>query len=358
MTALELLQELGHEELLLRRDSTCGLRVVIAIHDTTLGPAVGGTRMVPYASQERLVNEALRLSHSATQAAALAGLHRGGGAAVIAGHPAHDKSRALLRAFARVLDRLDGRLYVGPDLGIDSRDLAVLGRMTKHAGRVRAEARVDIADLTALGVLESIRAAATRLGSDLAGARVAVQGLGQVGYRLARLLHAEGARLTVTDTDPGRVERVVEELGVETVAPEGFFDVEALVLSPNAGGDVLNDDSIPRIRARAVVGSASGQLAEPHHADRLLERGVLHGPDCVVGSGGLLGLLVELGEADDQEVAERVGGIAGRLGEIWQRAEEEGRAPQRVAEAMAEERLARARERERGASRVSEDAEG
>jgi len=358
VTALELLQELGHEELLVLREATSGLRAVIAIHDTTLGTAVGGARMGEYASLEQAASEALRLARSTTHRAALAGMHRGGGAAVIVGHPGHDKSRALLRAFAKALDRLDGRLYVGPDMGIDARDLAVLGRMTRHAGRVGAEARVDIGDLTALGVLESIRAAANRSGAELAGAQVAVQGLGQVGYRLARLLHGEGARLTVTDTDPGRVERVVDELGVRSVPPEAFFDVEALVLSPNAGSGVLNDDSIPRIRAQAVVGSASGQLAEPHHAERLHERGVLHGPDCVVNSGGLLGLLVELGEADDQEVAERVGGIAGRLGEIWQRAGEEGKAPQRVAESMAEERLARARERERGASGVSGDAEG
>jgi leucine dehydrogenase len=356
VTALELLRGLGHEELLLQRDPASGLRAAIAIHDTTLGPAVGGTRMMPCASHEELVHEALRLSRSATHGAALLGLHRGGGAAVIVGRPAHDKSRALLRAFARTLDRLDGRLYVGPDLGIDARDLAVLGRMTKHAGRVRAEARVDIADLTALGVLESIRAAAARLGAELAGAQVAVQGLGQVGYRLARLLHAEGARLTVTDTDPGRVERAVQELDVPSIAPEAFFDVEALVLSPNAGSGVLDDTSIPRIRAQAVIGSASGQFAEPHHADRLHERGVLHGPDCVVGSGGLLGLVVELGEADDQEVAERVGGIAGRVREIWERAGKEGRAPQRIAEEMAEERLAR--ERERRVSLVKGDAEG
>jgi leucine dehydrogenase len=357
VTALELVQELGHEELLLLRDPVSGLRAVLAIHDTSLGSAVGGVRMQECRSLEAAALLALRLSRSTTYRAALAGLHRGGGAAVILGHPGHDKSRGVLRAFARALDRLDGRLYLGPDMGIDGRDLAVLGRMTKHAGRVRAGGRADAGDLTALGVLESIRAAAARLGAELSGSHVAVQGLGQVGYRLARLLHAEGARLTVTDKDAGRVERVVHELGAEAVSPDAIFDKDALVLSPNAGGGVLNDDTLPRIRARAVIGAASEQLAEPRHADQLHERGVLHGPDCVVNAGGLLGLLVELGEAGDEEVAERVGGIAGRLAEIWERSTEEGRAPQRIAEAMAEGRLLRAREREHGETRGGEDGE-
>jgi leucine dehydrogenase len=229
-------------------------------------------------------------------------------------------------------------------MGIDERDMAVLARMTKHAGRGRGEAGADIGDLTALGVLESIRAAAERMGSGLSELHVAIQGLGQIGYRLARLLHAEGARLTVADVDAGRVERVLHELHAEAVEPEAIYDVEADVLSPNAGGGVLDDDTVPRLRVRAVVGAACEQLAEPRHADLLHERGTLHGPDCVVNAGGLLGLLGELDAADPQEVVERVGAIAGRLREIWDRAREQDRAPQRVALAMAERRLASAGE--------------
>lgn len=343
MSALDLARELGHEEIVIVHDPASGLQAVIAIHDTTLGPAVGGTRMRPYPSLDAAVVDALRLSRAMTYKAILAGVDRGGGKAVILGDPGKDKSRALLAAYAKAVDRLGGRFHTGCDMGIDSRDVAVMARLTRHVSHTPAESKVDTADLAALGVTESIRAAATALDRGLEGLRVAVQGLGQVGYRLARLLAAAQVRLTVSDLDPGRVERAAVELGATATDVESIYDVEADVFSPNAGGGVLNDDTLPRLRCRAVVGGANEQLADPRHGDALWERGILYGPDYLVNAGGLLSLLYEQGETDVEGVTGRVKGIGGRLAELWVRSRAEGVAPHRLADRIVEDRLVAAR---------------
>jgi leucine dehydrogenase len=232
-------------------------------------------------------------------------------------------------------------------MGIDARDVGVLARLTRHISHAPRDAKVDTADLTALGVLESIRAAASALGRDLAGLHVAIQGLGQVGARLARRLHAAGARLSVADVDATRSERVVAELGAQAVAAEAIYDVEADVFSPNAAGAILDDATIPRLRCGAVVGAANEQLALPRHGDALAARGVLYGPDYVVNAGGLLSLLFEIGELDEEGVTERVRGIGPRVSALWQRAAAEGLAPHTLADRMAEERLAEARQARR-----------
>jgi leucine dehydrogenase len=347
MSALELAVSLGHEEVVLVRDEAAGLRAVIAIHDTTLGPAAGGTRMQPYASLDAAVVEALRLSRAMTAKAVMADVGRGGGKAVILGDPARDKTRALLQAYARAVERLGGRFHTGPDVGIDGRDVAVLARHTKHVSHTAAGATVTVADLTAIGVLEAVRTVARRLGRELSGLHVAIQGLGQVGLRLARLLAAEAARLTVADVDEGRAERTAAELGADRIAPEAIYDVEADVFSPNALGGVLNDATLPRLRARAICGAANEQLEEPRHGDRLHERGILYAPDYVVNAGGLVSLLFELGQTDEETVVRRVKGIGDRLGDLLARAEREAAAPFRVADRMVEERLAAARAQRR-----------
>jgi leucine dehydrogenase len=343
MTALELAREMGHEEVILVQDAAAGLRAVIAIHDTTLGPAVGGTRMRLYPSLDDAMVDALRLARAMTYKAALAEMPRGGGKAVILGDPARDKTRALLVAYARAVERLGGRFQSGADMGIDARDVAVMSRITRHVSHTPPEARVDTAELAALGVLASIRAAAAERKRPLDGLHVAVQGLGQVGSRLAGLLRKEGARLTVADVDARRAERAAAEHRAAVVAPEAVYDVEADVFSPNAGGGVINDATLPRLRCHAVVGAANEQLAEPRHGDGLHERGILYGPDYVVNAGGLLSLLFELGETDEEGVRRRVEAVGGRLTALWARARGEGIAPHRLADRIAEERLAAAR---------------
>jgi leucine dehydrogenase len=345
MSALELAREMGHEEVILVQDAAAGLRAVIAIHDTALGPAVGGTRMRVYPTLDAAVVDALRLARAMSYKAALAEMPRGGGKAVILGDPARDKTRALLVAYARALDRLGGRFQSGADMGIDARDVAVMSRITRHVSHTPPEAKVDTAELAALGVVASIRAAAAERQRTLDGFHVAVQGLGQVGYRLARLLRKAGARLTVADVDAGRAERAAEELEADVVGPDAVYGVEADVFSPNAAGGVINDATLPRLRCHAVAGAANEQLAEPRHGDALHERGILYGPDYVVNAGGLLSLLFEQGETDEEGVVRRVEAIGDRLSALWARSRREGVAPHRLADRIAEERLAAARRR-------------
>ena len=348
MSALELAHSLGHEEVVLLQDAGSGLRCVIAIHDTTLGPAVGGTRMRLYASDDDAVVDALRLARAMTYKAAMAGVARGGGKAVIVGDPARDKTRALLWAYARAVDRLDGRFETGGDMGIDGRDVHVMARVTRRVHHTPESSSLDTADLAALGVCESILAVAGRLDREPEALHVAIQGLGQVGYRLAKRLAALGARLSVADVETARSERAAAELGATVVAPEAIYDVESDVFSPNAGGAILNDHTLPRLRCRAVVGGANEQLAEPRHGDALAARGILYGPDYLVNAGGLLSLLYEVGETDEAGVLERVRGIGLRLAELLDRSQREGVPSHAMADRIVEERLAAARAARKG----------
>jgi leucine dehydrogenase len=343
MSALDRAAEWGHEELLVHNDPGSGLRCVIAIHDTTLGPAAGGTRMRPYASLDEAATDALRLARAMTYKSALAEMPFGGGKAVILGDPARDKTRALLAAYAKVVDGLGGRFNTGCDMGMEERDMAVLSRLTRHVQHAPAGTRLDTADLASLGVFESIRAAASLLGRGLDRLHVVVQGLGNVGFRLARRLHSVGARLTVADVDPARVERAATDLAATPVAVSDVYDVEADVFSPNAAGGILNDDTIPRLRCRAVVGGANEQLLEARHGDDLHARGILYGPDYVVNAGGLLSLVYDTEGADDAAVTARVVAIGPRLAALWERARSDNFPPHRVADRIAEERLAASR---------------
>lgn len=347
MGVLQTAREMGHEEVLLVREKDAGLLAIIAIHDTTLGPAVGGTRMRPYASLDEAMTDVLRLSRAMTYKSAMAGVSRGGGKAVIVGDPGRDKSRPLLAAYAAAVNRMGGRFHTGCDMGIDGRDVAVLSRLSKHVTHTPSDSRLETAGLAALGVFASIRSVAGRLRLDLGGLHVALQGLGQLGYRLAELLARAGARLTVSDVDVGRVERAVSILGATAVAPEAILDVEADVFSPNAAGGVIDARAVGRLRCAAVVGGANEQLAEPGDGDALHERGILFAPDYVANAGGLLSLLYEVGELDEAGVVARVEAIGDRIGEILDRAGTEGLPPHRLADRMAEEILAAARERRR-----------
>jgi leucine dehydrogenase len=340
MSALDRADEWGHEEVLVHRDPQSGLRCVIAIHDTRLGPAAGGTRMRVYPSLDEAATDALRLARAMTYKSAMAEMPFGGGKAVILGDPARDKTRALLAAYARVIDGLGGRFNTGCDLGMEERDMAVLSRLTRHVHYSPPGTRLDTADLAALGVFESIRAAAAVLGRALPGLHVAVQGLGNVGFHLARKLAAAGARLTVADLDAARVERAAAELGAAAVDSGAIYDVESDVFSPNAATGVLNDGTIPRLRCAAVVGGANEQLAEPRHGDALHARGILYAPDYVVNAGGLLSLVYDTEGADDDTVTARVRAIGPRLAALWEQARADGLPAHRMADRLAEARLA------------------
>jgi leucine dehydrogenase len=349
--ALALADELGHEEVVLLRDAASGLRAVIAIHDTTLGPAAGGTRMRAYATFDDAVVDALRLSRATTAKAAMAGVPWGGGKAVIVGDPARDKTRALLGAYAQAVQRLGGRFITGADMGIDGRDVAVMARVTQHASHTPDGAGVDVGDLTALGLRAALRAVAAELGRPLGGLGVCVQGLGQIGYRLARLLAAEGCALEASDVDAARLARAREELGVVPIDPDAVYDTEADVFSPNAAGGVLDARTVPRLRCRAVLGGANEQLATPEDGDLLHARGILYAPDYVVNAGGLLSLLFEKGHTDEAGVRRRVEDIEGTLAALLRRARDERQPTHRVADLIVQERLAAAREKKAAARR-------
>jgi len=331
---LERFAERGHEEILVLQDRSTGLRGVVAIHDSGVGPALAATRVHPGTTMDDALDEALRLSEAVGLEAAVAGLARGGAAAVFVGPAAAEKSRPFLAGYGRVLDRLEGRVLALADMGFDSRDLTVLARMTKHVAHRRGPGG-DVAELTALGVLEGIRAAAERLESSLDELHVALQGLGQVGYRLARLLAAEGVRLTVADVDDGRAERVRDELGAKVVEAGAIAGVEADVFSPNAGSGGLDEAAVDALRCRAVVGSARAVLADARHAETLHARGILYAPDFVVAAGGLAGLV---GDEDEMAVQERVADVGVRLENVWARSRAEGMSPQQAAERMLEGR--------------------
>jgi leucine dehydrogenase len=278
-----------------------------------------------------------------TYKSAMAGMRYGGGKAVIVGDPARDKTDALLTAYARAVERLDGRFHTGTDMGLDERDILVMSRVTRHATHTAAGATIDSADLAALGVFASIEKTADVLGRPLRGLHVALQGLGEVGRRLARQLADAGARLTVADIAPARVAQAVSAWGATAVAPDAIYDVEGDVFSPNAAGGVLDETTIARLRCRAVVGAANEQFAGDGAGEALHARGILYGPDYVVNAGGLLSVLFETGELDERGITARVRGIADTLADVWARAREEGTPPHLIADRMVEQRLAAAR---------------
>jgi leucine dehydrogenase len=231
-------------------------------------------------------------------------------------------------------------------VGVDLRDVAVMGRTTRHVSQARGGSGRDTAELTARGALAAIRAAARELGLELDGLRVALQGLGQVGYGLLKMLGAAGARVTVTDIDPARAERAVSELGVEAVEPDAIFEVEADVFSPNAVGGVLDAETIPRLRARAIAGGADLPVADERSGDLLHERNALYAPDVLAGAGGLLALAGEVEGEGPERTARRVGEIGDRLVALWRQSREEDVPVHRLASKRAEEKLAAAHERE------------
>jgi leucine dehydrogenase len=340
LKALDLAAELGHEEVVLIQDPGSGLHGVIAIHDSTFGPSVGGTRMRAYRSYDEAVVDALRLARAMTYKATMVEMPYGGAKAVIMGDPNREKTRPLLVAYAKAVDRLGGRFFTGCDMGIEPRDLKVMQRHTKHLSHTTEDSALDTSYLAALGVFEGIAAASAVLGRTLAGLHVAVQGLGAVGAHLAKLLFEHGARLTVADIDPARAQRAARSFDANVVEPDAIYAVEADVFSPNAMGGILNDDTIARLKVHAIVGGANEQLLESRHGEVLHSIGILWAPDYVVNAGGLLSLLYETKQTDEDGVVERVRLIGPRLADIWQRADEEGQPPGIIADRVVEERLA------------------
>lgn len=327
----------GHEQVIFGSDRDSGLECIIAIHNTVRGPALGGCRMMDYASENEALTDALRLSRGMTYKAAVAGLPFGGGKAVIMGDPKSRKTNALLRAYGRFVESLGGRYITAEDIGTTVEDMDVVYQTTRFV-RGLSDGSGNPSPATAYGVFSAIRAAVEfKMGSsDLSGLRVAVQGLGNVGYRLSAYLAEAGARLFVTDVRPEAVERAVRDFAAVAVAGDEIYALDADVFAPCALGAVINDDTVPILGASIVAGAANNQLAEDRQGEALRRRGILYAPDYVANAGGIMDIAYE----DSGNIMERVGGIHGTLKMIFARAEVEGVATNAVADRMAGEMLA------------------
>ncbi|HXC57642.1 MAG TPA: Glu/Leu/Phe/Val dehydrogenase dimerization domain-containing protein [Rhizomicrobium sp.] len=333
-----------HETVAFFDDAKSGLKAIIAIHSTAMGPACGGTRMYPYATPDAALTDALRLARGMSYKNAIADLPLGGGKAVIIGDPAVDKSAARFAAYAEAVNTLGGRYVTAMDVGILPADMPVIARGTKFiAGYDQpGKAGGDSGPATALGVFSGLQAAVRhRLGVDTTkGLRVAIQGLGKVGMGVARRLHAEGATLIVADTNPDAVKLATETLGATAMAPDAIVTAECDVLSPNALGAILNDRTIPHLHARVVAGGANNQLARDAHGAMLRDQGILYAPDYVINGGGIIRVAAQIENWSDAEVERRVLGIADTLRAIFVRAAKEGEATSTIADRMAVERIA------------------
>jgi len=333
-----------HEEMVFGQDRRSGLKTIIAIHSTALGPALGGTRFFPYESEAQALDDVLRLAKGMTYKAAAAGLDLGGGKAVIIGDPRKDKSERLWRAFGRIVDSLQGRYITAEDVGTALTDMEAVRRETRWVtGIPEAEGGSgDPSPATARGLVRAMAAVSSHLwGSiDLDGRTVAVQGVGKVGSNLVkRLVTEQGCRVVVTDMYPPALEAARKAYDVTTVEPGAIFDVECDIFSPCSLGRSLRKETIPRLRCAAVVGSANNQLAEEADADRLMERGILYAPDFVVNAGGLINVSEELRGYEVQRASHAVDKVYYNVLRILEAAAERGIHPQRAAVDLADERI-------------------
>ncbi|NKF21518.1 Glu/Leu/Phe/Val dehydrogenase [Solimonas marina] len=335
-----------HETVSYFHDAETGLHAIIAVHNTHLGKGLGGCRMWPYASEADALTDVLRLSRGMTYKAALAGLPQGGGKSVIIGDPRQDKTPALMRAMGRAVERMNGAYVVAEDSGTSVADIRIMAEETRHVGgladakSVAAGRTGDPSPATARGTFIGLQAAVRhQLGRDeLKGLKVAIQGVGNVGYRLAKHLHEAGAQLWVTDLYAPAVERCVGELGATAVAMDEIHALDVDVFAPCALGAILNDVTIPQIKARVVAGAANNQLAVPVvHGAALSERGILYAPDYCINAGGIIDIYYE-GPAYHAPIVEaHLQRIGETLTQIFERAARESRPTHEIADRMAEE---------------------
>lgn len=338
-----------HEQVVFCSDDKSGLKAIIAVHNSNLGPALGGCRMWPYANEEEAVRDVLRLSRGMTYKSAMANLKLGGGKSVIIGNPRTQKTPELLAAFARALENLNGRYIAAEDSGTSVADMKYMTQFTQHVAGIHDKPTEDgtrsgdPSPATAFGTFIGVKAAVReKLGRDsLEGLKIAVQGVGNVGFDLAQQLHAAGAKLWVTDIHKDSLARAEAELGATVVAPEEIFGLDVDVFAPCALGAVLNDQTIPQLKARIVAGASNNQLAEPRHGVELMKRGILYAPDYVINAGGIIDVYHERIGFDRAALIAHVEGIYDNLLEIFERARKEERPTGEVADAIAEERFGR-----------------
>ena len=338
------LESYGHEEIVVCSRPEVGLKAIIAIHDTTLGPSLGGTRMWPYESEEAAMKDVLRLSRGMTYKSAISGLNLGGGKAVIIGDPQTDKSEMLFRAFGRFVDGLGGRYITAEDVGMTELEMEWIYSETKYVTGIPKSlgGSGNPSPVTAYGVYMGMKASAKKAyGSDsLKGKKVAVQGAGNVASHLARYLSKEGAEIYITDIYKEKAKKVAEEVSGTFVDPDDIYDVDMDVFSPCALGGVINDDAISRISCDIIAGGANNILDdEVKHGEDLIDRGILYAPDYVINAGGVINISSELEGYDEGRAMQKTERIYDTVLDIFDYAEENSVTPVNASNRLAEERI-------------------
>ncbi|MEN2785138.1 Glu/Leu/Phe/Val dehydrogenase [Sphingomonas qilianensis] len=338
----------AHEGVHLFTDAASGLQAVIAVHSTNLGPAAGGVRFWHYANSDQAITDALRLSRGMSFKNAMAGLPMGGGKGVVlAANPGDTITQGQLEAFGRAVESLGGKYVTAEDVGMSEARMKVIATQTRHVSGLpvaAGSAGGDPGPYTAYGIYLGVKAAAKRgLGADtMQGVHVAIQGVGSVGGGLAKLLAKDGARLTLADVNADRAAALAAELGAETVAADAILAVEADVVSPNALGAILTEQSIDALNTRIIAGGANNQLATREDGARLAARGILYAPDYVINAGGIINVGLEyLGQGDEAEVLARIERIPARLSEVWDEADRSGAPSSDVADQIAQRLIGR-----------------
>ena len=344
MLSFERLYKDGHEEVVFFSDPSCNLKAIVAIHDTTLGPALGGTRMWPYASEEEALEDVLRLSRGMTYKASVSGLNLGGGKAVIIGDPKKDKSEALFRSYGRFLESLNGRYISAEDVNISVQDIEhcftetnyVVGVAETHGGSGNPS------PYTARGVFRGLEAAVTKVYGDrcVKGKTVALQGAGSVGCHLGQLLEEHGAKVVFTDINEANIARFKEMVPSATfVGVDEIYDVDCDIYAPCALGATINDDTIKRLKCKIVAGAANNQLAENRHGDMLKEMGILYAPDYLINAGGLMNVSIEFEGWSDDKASRMVDSIYDTTLEIFKISEEQNIPVYQATDVLAEARI-------------------
>ncbi|WP_127348106.1 Glu/Leu/Phe/Val dehydrogenase dimerization domain-containing protein [Pseudidiomarina mangrovi] len=339
-----------HEQVVFCHDKATGLKAIIAIHDTTMGPSLGGTRLWNYASSAEALTDVLRLSRGMTYKSALAGLPLGGGKAVIIGDAKTIKSAELFRAYGRFVNSLSGRYITAEDVNIRTSDIAIVAEETAFVAGT-AEKAGDPSPHTALGTYLGLKAAVKhKFGKDnLAGVRIAVQGLGAVGYDFAEYCHKDGAILFVTDINQAACQRAATELQATVVGLDEIYALDVDVYAPCALGATINDDTLKVIKAKIIAGSANNQLATPAHDQMVMDMGILYAPDYVINAGGVIHVCSEAANMSRTETDQKVRDIYNTLDTIFTRSKAENRPTGQIADELAREVIAK-KKAERAAS--------
>lgn len=340
MEIFTLMSQHDHEQVVCCYEPSCGYKGIIAIHDTTLGPALGGTRFWNYDSDADAMIDALRLARGMTYKAAVAGLNLGGGKSVIIGDPRTTRREMIFRAHGRFVESLGGRYITAEDVGTSVTDMDYVSMETSYVSGLAGKSG-DPSPVTAFGTYRGIKAAAQeKYGSDdLRGKTVSVQGLGHVGYYLCAHLAAEGAKLIVTDIDEERVDQVVSDFDAEAVSPDAIYAADADIYAPSALGATINDETIPQLRVDIVAGAANNQLQEARHGDDLHRRGILYAPDYVINAGGLINVYGEVKGWTSEQSMRKAGEIYATLLQLFDLSREEGIPTYQAADRIAEQRI-------------------